>query len=118
MQVASGNGNELGKRATPSANPNHRPADAMLLHSPPAPVALAAADVDLGDDALADPRTIRFGSRFDDADELVAWNAAKAGVSVEELQIGPADAGHSDTDEAFAGLDRRRYILERDRAVA
>jgi hypothetical protein len=46
----------------------------------------------------------------------VAWDTAEAGVSIEELQIGSADAGQFDTDSAFAGLVWRRHLLERDRA--
>ena len=66
---------------------------AVLLDPARAPVAAPAPDVDLADDALADPRRVGRRRLLDDADELVAGDAGELGVAFEDLEIGAADAG-------------------------
>ncbi len=107
---------ELGERAAMVADAHHRAVGAVFLDAGRAPFAAAAADVDLADDPLADPRGIRRGRRLHDADELMAGDAGEAGVALEDLQVGAADARHADADQALALVTRLRHVLARDRA--
>ena len=51
---------------------------------------------------------------LDDADELVAGDAGEAGVAFEDLEVGAADAGAADADEAFAGAGSAGQVFELD----
>ena len=76
--------------------------------------ARAAAGVDVGDDALADQRSI---GAFDYvADHLVAGHAGEAHVAARELQVGVANASRAYANERLAGCERRRLGLHRRRA--
>jgi hypothetical protein len=68
-----------------------------------APFARATADVDLSDDALADPVPIPVGRRVHHADEFVPWYAREPGVSFQDLEVGAADAGQPHRNPALAG---------------
>ncbi len=98
----------LGKRPVVLADADDVAVVAVLLDPPRAPVAVPAADVDLADDALADPGRVRRRRLLDDADELVAGDAGELGVALEDLEIGAADAGAADADEALARALGRR----------
>ena len=66
-----------------------------------AAAAFAAADGDLADHATADPGRVGRPGVLDDADELVARDAREAGVAAKEFEVGAADAGGRDANEAF-----------------
>ncbi len=87
---------------------------AVLLDPARAPVAVPAADVDLADDALADPGGVSRRRLLDDADELVAGDAGELGVAFENLKIGAADAGAADADETVARALGPRHVFQLD----
>ena len=100
----------LGKRPVVLADADDVAVVAVLLDPPRAPVAVTAADVDLADDALADPGGVRRRRLLDDADELVAGDAGEPGVALEDLEIGAADTGAADADETLARALRRGQV--------
>jgi hypothetical protein len=84
----------------------------MLTDTASAPLAMMTTDVDLTDDAPADPLAVSRRRLLDDADEFVAWDTLEIGVAVEQLQVGPADAGAPDADEALISAARPGQIFE------
>jgi hypothetical protein len=116
MQVHRRKRQKLCKRAVAAANAEDRPARAVLAHAARAPLTPPAPDVDFAGDALADP--VRIGrrvDRFDNAGELVTWDALEFRVTVQELQIRSTDPGGPHTDEAFSPRrSRHRHVLQRD----
>jgi hypothetical protein len=82
-----------------------------------ASIAVTAADGDLADNSTPDPMGVFRRSVFDDADELVTGHARECRVSATELEVGAADAGRVDADQAFVGWGRLVALLERQAAV-
>ena len=114
VQVFRRQRHELRKRAIAIANPEDVSLQTMFFLISRAPRAGAATDVDLADDTLADPRGVSLRRRLDDADELVTGNAGEPSVALEDLKIRPADAGHPNTNKAFAFKRRHRDVLQVD----
>jgi hypothetical protein len=85
----------------------------MLLDAAIAPRTGAAPDIDLPGDALVDPMTISLGRSIDDADEFVAGDADEGGIAVEHLEVGAADAGSRDANEALTRMRRHRCGAKR-----
>jgi len=108
VQVGERQRQELGVRALPTDDSQHRPV--LAVGGPPraARLARAAGDVDVADNPLPDPLGI--GRRDDLAHELVADDARVGVVAARELDVGPADTGQVDADERLA-LGRRRFDL-------
>ena len=104
----------LGKRPVVLADADDVAVVAVLLDPARAPVTVPAPDVDLADDALADPGGVRRRRLLDDADELVAGDAGELGVAFEDLEIGAADAGAPDADETIARALRHGQVFELD----
>jgi hypothetical protein len=84
----------------------------VFFHVGGAPPTPPATDIDVADNALADPRRIIPRSGFDDADELVTGDAAEPRIALEELQIRSANAGHSDADAALPVTLGLRHVGE------
>ena len=83
-----------------------------------APFARATADVDLSDDALADPVPIPVGRRVHHADEFVPWYAREPGVSFQDLEVGAADAGKFLSEQERAGLGLGDGVFAHFKALA
>jgi hypothetical protein len=87
----------------------------MLFDPGGAGWAPSASDVDLAGNALADPSRIGMRTgRLDYAREFMTQDAAELGVSLEHLEVGAADAGADDSNEALAALLRHGDAAQRE----
>ena len=87
---------KLAKRAGMFHDAQNRARGAMTSQPSPAPGAMAAGEVDLPGDALADPGVVFAGGNF--THELMPWRAGEAVVSALKFQIGGADSSHQQAD--------------------
>jgi hypothetical protein len=87
---------------------------AMFADPAGTPIAMMTTDVDFADNAPANPPGIRGRRRFDDADEFVTRDADEIRVAFEQLQVGPANTGATDPDEALFGAARAWQVFELD----
>ncbi len=119
MQVHLRHGNAVGKCAVVIEDAEHGAVGAMRLQAGLAGGAGLARAIDLAHDATPLERT-----RFGNADELVAEDAAEPHVALDQLQVGLADARLEDAHQHLARLRHGvgagvlvdRLILENDRA--
>jgi hypothetical protein len=118
VQILYGKRQKLGEGAVPAADAGDRPALAVLADAVPTGAALPAPDVDLADNAPADPvRSVRRRLAHH-ADELVAGHAAEVRVPDKDFQICSADAGQPDADQAVVRVRRPEHIAQLEPAVA
>jgi hypothetical protein len=82
---------------------------AMAAEAAPAPVARAAGQVDLADDAAADPRGRIRLNHF--ANEFMAGRAGEAIVTALEFEIGIADAAAEQADQGEAREPVRARLI-------
>src|SRR5262249_26186480 len=82
-QATLGDGESLGECARATDDPKHRPFRAVMAALEATLHALAAPSIDVGNDALADPR--RIVCRDDIPDDLMSGHAREAHVAAGEL---------------------------------
>ena len=81
---------DLAKRSRMLDDPEHSPARAVTAETATAPIAFAASEVDLPNNALADPMAGIGVHHF--ADELMTGSTAEPVITTLEFEIGVADA--------------------------
>jgi predicted extracellular nuclease len=117
VQIGGWKREVLGKRTIAAADADHGPDIAVSASCRAAAGALATADGDFADNTTPYPlRRCRVGF-FDHPDELVAGNALETRIAAQQLEVGAADAGGRDTNQAFRAALRLRSILKREGAV-
>jgi hypothetical protein len=84
----------------------------MFFHAACAPFTGAATDVDLTDDALADPSRVLRRRGLDNAYELMARRAGEISVAVEHLHVSAADARVRNPNTTLSRSGRQRRALE------
>src|SRR5262245_27443260 len=119
VQVSLRHGNQVRERTVMIQDANDRAVRAMRVQALAAGLTCPARAVDLADHSAAGE-----GTRFCNADELVAQHAAESHVALNELEIGLADARAAHTHEHFpltrvggwSGLLNRYPIAEHQSA--
>jgi hypothetical protein len=99
MEIELRHADKIGERAIVIENSEHRPGGTVAGQAIPAIFALTAAGVNFTDNAPTPE-----WSGFCNSHEFVAQDAAKSHVAANELQVGFADAGQQDTNDAFPRL--------------
>jgi hypothetical protein len=94
MQISSGEDQEFGERAIAIDNAEGRAAGAVRYIAVKAGRAGAIICIDFADD----PRVLR-RAIFDNADELMTKDTAKAHVALDDFEIGIADAGAQNSNK-------------------
>ena len=99
------------------ANPKHGPDITVAASGSATPTALAAADGDLTDHPASDPRRVDRRRVLDDTDEFVTWDTGESCVSLQQFEIGAADACGGDAYEAFISCPGRGPAAKSECAV-
>ena len=102
----------LGERAVAAEDAEDAPHVAVSPTRDTASVAAATTDGDLAGNATADSMGVIRRRVFDDADELVAGHARECRIAAQKLEIGAADAGRLDPDQAFIDWGGLVALLE------
>src|SRR5216684_743476 len=99
MEISLGQGQVVSKCAVASENSEHSAIRTMAREAFRALIAVSASGVDLADHPSAEHRRIATGNF---ADEFVPGNSTESHVTLRQFEIGSANAGHPDFDQAFA----------------